>query len=319
MTTNIKKSGYAYATAKLAKKEEELEKTQVVMGGAMNLLATNTQQRNNAQADASHLDRALKTAKRDTNSLYFELMGRIVKYEPTAFDEVLPYAFENGCFWECDSKELGEYSKIDDYTTKTTKKTYKAHFSIYNTFLKKCETEDDAPISYPGYFLMKNYQDKFEVDRTKTEYKTLKDFFKIKTETVPLIAEPIHNYPTPKYTDGILMGEEDLVDGYFQNDTRKLKIHTNSIYLVYPDTPDLNDPTPILNPRRYDVDIINIGWKTWLNYEQHVYRNQETRQKLMVKKDYDTTPKRKIAKNKIWGINPKAENFLHALNFTKIY
>jgi hypothetical protein len=169
---------------------------------------------------------------------------------------------------------------------------------------------------------MKNYPDKFEVDRTKTEYKTHKDFFKIKTapEPEPVVeVVPITVYPTPKYIDGVLLVEEDLVDGYNTNGKKMLKIHTNSIYLVYPDTPDLNDPTPVLNPRRYDVDIVNIGWKTWLNYEQHYYRNQETRQTLMVKKDYDTTPKRKIAKNKIWGINPKAENFLHALNFTKLY
>jgi len=175
-----KKSGYAYATEKLAKKEEELEKTQKVMGGAMNLLATNTQQRNNAQADASYLDRQLTRTKNAKHDQYFTLMGRIVKYEPTALDEVLPYALENGCFWECESKEMGEYSVIADYTTKTTKKTYKAHHTIYNTFLKKCDTENDAPISYKGYFLMKNYPDKFEVDRTKTEYKTITDFFKIK-------------------------------------------------------------------------------------------------------------------------------------------
>ena len=76
--------------------------------------------------------------------------------------------------------DLGEYSVIKDYTTKTTKKTYKAHFTIYDRFIKKCDTENEAPISYKGYFLMKNYPDKFEVDRTKTEYKTITDFFQIK-------------------------------------------------------------------------------------------------------------------------------------------
>jgi len=159
---------------------EELTKDQIVNLGVKNLLTKNTNERNEAIGKNEYLNRQLQTEKNSKNEQYFQLMGRIVKYEPSAFDEILPYAFENGCFWECESKELDIYSEIKNYTTKTTNKTYKAHFTIYKKFIQKCKTENEAPISYKGYFLMKNYQDKFELDKTKEEYKTLQDFIKIK-------------------------------------------------------------------------------------------------------------------------------------------
>jgi len=314
-----KKSGYAYATEKLAKKEEELEKTQVVMGGTMNLLAKNTQQRNNAQADASYLNSQLTSAKKDKNVLYFELMGRIVKYEPTAFDEVLPYALENGCFWECDSKDLGEYSVIGDYTTKTTKKTYKAHFTIYNRFLTKCETENDAPISYKGYFLMKNYPDKFEVDRTKTEYKTIQDFIKIKSAPEPIpepiaIPQPI-TIPVcepPKLIDGEWIKDEEV---QHPNGKSKVKEYQNVYYL---DLGDDNDEMVVkyFHPRLYEKRIIT-DWNAEMCKKTEQFGNPITREQIWVVMDYDTTPKRKIEKNKIWGIHPDAVNYLHAFGFLR--
>jgi hypothetical protein len=310
-----KKSGYAYATEKLAKKEEELEKTQVVMGGTMNLLAKNTEQRNNAQADASYLNKQLTSANNAKHSQFFTLMGRLVKYEPSAFDEVLPYALENGCFWECDSKELGVYSVIGDYTTKTTKKTYKAHFTIYNRFLTKCEKEDEAPISYRGYFLMQNYPDKFEVDRTKTEYKTIKDFIKIKSAPEP-IPEP--DPIVIPVCDWVMYQDGDLKCKHF-GDKFQLKIHYNSIYIVNPDTDEvINHDFPILNPERYGVDTTNIDWNAFIKLGSETYWNKERHQNIWVKKDYDTTPKRKVAKNKIWEANPSAENYIHAFGFTKV-
>jgi hypothetical protein len=144
------------------------------------LLAKNTAERNGAEQHNAYLDKKLQTTKNDKTDQFFQLMGRIVKYEPSAFDEIIPYALENGCFWDCDSKDLGIYSVISDYTTKTTKKTYKAHFTIYGRFIEKCKKDGEPPISYKGYFLMKNYPDKFEINKTNKTYATMKDFIQIK-------------------------------------------------------------------------------------------------------------------------------------------
>ena len=318
MTTpkTAKKSGYAYATEKLAKKEEELENTQKVMGGAMNLLATNTAQRNNAQADASYLNRELQSTKKDKNALYFELMGRIVKYEEKAFDEVLPYALENGCFWECDSKELNEYSKIGDYTTKTTKKTYKAHFTIYDRFIKKCEKDDELPISYKGYFLMKNYPEMFEVVKGKEKYETITDFFQIKSTPIP---EPVIPEPTPipvceppKLMDGEWIKDEEVPHPVGKS---KLKEYQNVYYL---DIGDDNEAFVVkyLHPRLYENRNIT-DWNAEMCKKTERFGNPITKELIWVVVDYDTTPKRKIAKNKIWGVHPDAENLLHAVGFLR--
>ena len=317
-----KKSGYAYATEKLAKKEEELANTQIVLGGGLNLLATNTQQRNNALADASYLNSQLTSTKNAKHDQYFTLMGRIVKYEPTALDEVLPYALENGCFWECDSKELNEYSVIADYTTKTTKKTYKAHFTIYNRFLKKCEKDDELPISYKGYFLMKNYPEMFEVVKGKEKYETITDFFQIKSTSIPEpIPEPIATIPEPipapipeppKLIDGEWIKDEEV---QHPNGKSKLKEYQNVYYL---DIGDETEPFVVkyLHPRLYEKRII-----TDLNAEMckktERFGNPTTKEQIWVVVDYDTTPKRKIAKNKIWGVHPEAENILHAFGFLR--
>ena len=308
-----KKSGYAYATEKLAKKEEELTETKVVMGGAMNLLHTNTFERNCAENEARGLKHQLQKEQNSKNDQYFTLMGRIVKYEPTAFDEILPYALENGCFWECDSKELGEYSKIDNYTT-TTGKTYKAHFTIYGRFLQKCKKDDEAPISYKGYFLMKNYPDKFEVDRTKTEYKTIKDFIKIKSTPEPVIQIP-EPVPIPECDTPVLMGGKWIqdIDLEFENGKVVIKERQN----VYDVCENGEYLMRFLHPRFYGGAPIT-DWNAEYFKPSVVFKNPETKEKIWVVKDYDTTPKKKLAKNKIWDVNPTAENHLSAFGFIRV-
>jgi hypothetical protein len=146
------------------------------------LLANNTNQRNGALMDLNTSKHRLQLMKGDKDKQYFELMGRLVKYEPDqVYSEVLPYAIECGAFYKCESHLLGVMSHIGDYTTADGKKTYKAHFTTYGHFLRKVKDETDLePISYTGNFLIKSYQDFFVVDRTRTEYKTLEDFIKIK-------------------------------------------------------------------------------------------------------------------------------------------
>jgi len=186
-TNSTKKSGYAYAKEKLAKKEEELTNTQVVLGGGLNLLANNTAERNTAQANLASTERKLQENKNKMTEMYYKMLGRLVPFEDKnkLFEEALNYAFEESCFYSCDSKELDIYSKIADYATKTTKTTYKAHFTIYGKFIQKCKTPDEAPISYKGYFLMKNYKDFFEPDFSKEKYEKMTDFIKIKSKPEP--------------------------------------------------------------------------------------------------------------------------------------
>jgi len=171
-----------------------LSASQIKSFGIQGLLGTNTGERNTALADLNGAKLRLQQLKTKKDDQYFELLGRLVKYEPEkVFDEVLQYVFDQGMFYHTQSDLLGEMSHIYDYTTKTTNKTYKAHFTIYGNFLKKCATEDEKPISYMGRFLMNNYKDYFVVDKTKSEYKKMEDFVKIKELEPELepVAEPV--------------------------------------------------------------------------------------------------------------------------------
>jgi len=158
----------------------ELSDAQIKAFAIQGQLGINTAQRNGALADLNSAKYRLQQTTNDKHSQYFVLMGRLVKYEPDqVFSEVLEYAFENGLFYKTDSKLLGIFSKIGDYTTANGKKTYKAHFTTYGHFLKKCEKDDEEPISYTGNFLMKNFKEYFVIDKTETEYSKLEHFIKV--------------------------------------------------------------------------------------------------------------------------------------------
>jgi len=159
----------------------ELSDAQIKAYAIQGQLGVNTAQRNGALADLNSAKYRLQQTTNDKHSQYFVLMGRLVKYEPDqVFSEVLQYALENGIFYKTESKNLGIFSKIGDYTTVNGKKTYKAHFTTYGHFLRKCEKDDEEPISYSGNFLMKNYQEYFVIDKTESEYSKLEHFIKVK-------------------------------------------------------------------------------------------------------------------------------------------
>jgi hypothetical protein len=170
---------------------QTLSASQIKSFGIQGLLGNVADQRNGALADLNGAKMRLQQLKQTKDEQYFQLMGRLVKYEPDkVFDEVLSYAFVTGMFYHTQSHLLGVMSEIYDYTTKTTNKTYKAHFTIYGNFLKKCATDDELPISYTGRFLMSNYKDRFVVDKTKSEYKKMEDFIKIKEAVPEPVVEP---------------------------------------------------------------------------------------------------------------------------------
>jgi hypothetical protein len=158
-----------------------IAKNGIKIGGIKNLLKENTAERNHANALNDTLTRNNNKLKNEKDHQYYEMAGRLVKYEAAQiFSEVIPYAINNGLFYSCDSELLGVKTEIKEYTNKQGK-THYAHYTIYGTYLEKCSQNNDTPKNYKGNFLMKNYADKFEVDTTKSEYKTKYDFIKIKS------------------------------------------------------------------------------------------------------------------------------------------
>ena len=136
-------------------------------------LKQNTEQRNDANADNKYLQRK-NASLMDTQ---FKTFGRLVKYEPSVFQEVLAYAEANGAMLNCESSFVGEFSTIGNYTTKKGK-TFKAHFTKYGTYIRKCESDDEQPISYKGYFPYTKYKKVLQINTTNTKYECLADFLK---------------------------------------------------------------------------------------------------------------------------------------------
>jgi hypothetical protein len=191
--------------------DPELAPAQIKALAIQGLLGTNTDQRNGALADLNTARYRLQQATNEKHIQYFVLMGRLVKYEPDqVFSEVLKYAFDNGLFYKTQSELLGIKSIIGDYTTVNGKRTYKAHFTTYGHFLKKCEKDDEEPISYTGNFLMKSYQEYFVIDKTQTEYSKMEHFIKV----IPLPTEEIQIpepevEPEPIFTkNGVVLQEK---------------------------------------------------------------------------------------------------------------
>jgi hypothetical protein len=70
------------------------------------------------------------------------------------------------------------------------------------------------------------------------------------------------------------------------------------------------------HPRLYEKRIIT-DWNAEMCKRTEKFGNPKTKEQIWVVMDYDTTPKRKIEKNKIWGVNPNAETLLHAFGFLR--
>jgi hypothetical protein len=164
---------------------------------------------------------------------------------------------------------------------------------------------------------MKNYPDKFEVDRSKTEYKTIQDFIKIKSAPEPIVEPipepiPISTYPTPKLIDGEWIKDEEV---QHPNGKSKVKEYQNVYYI---DIGDENKEMVLkyFHPRLYEKRIIT-DWNAEMCKRTEQFGNPKTKEQIWVVMDYDTTPKRKIEKNKIWGVNPEAVNYLHAFGFLR--
>lgn len=134
-------------------------------------LKENTRDRNDANANNNYLNRK-NSLLMDTQ---FKTFGRLVKYEPSVFEEVLEYAEANDAMLYCESSFVGEFSVIGNYTNKKGK-VFKTHYTKYGKFLRKCERDDEPPISYKGYFPYKEYKHLFQINTTNTKYECLVDF-----------------------------------------------------------------------------------------------------------------------------------------------
>lgn len=147
------------------------EEQPVPVAAVLAKLKSNTRERNDANQANQYLNNRI-------NRLFakqFETYGRLVKYDPSVFDEVLQYAEENSVMMKIDSHIVGEYSVIDDYTTKAGK-TFKAHFTINGNYIRKVEAGETKPVSYSGYFPYKKYKHLFTVHRTRKNYTCFEDF-----------------------------------------------------------------------------------------------------------------------------------------------
>lgn len=155
--------------------EEEIQtQRQPPLGAVMGMLAENTAQRDNAQANNAYLNGEIRTHI----SKHMELLGRLSKYENT-IDEAMEYAVSKGLFLSCDSEKIGVLSTIKNYTNKKGK-SHKAHFSVYGTYLEKCKKEGEPPKSYKGNFLYKTYKAQFDALRNeRTTFDKFEDLFNL--------------------------------------------------------------------------------------------------------------------------------------------
>jgi hypothetical protein len=141
--------------------------SQVLMGQ----LKEKTSQRN----DAIQRNDILSKKNSSLMDIQFETFGRLVKYEPSVFEEVFDYAEKNNAMMKIESSLIGEYSTIGDYKTKSGK-VFKAHFTKYGHYYRKCSSPDETPISYKGYFPFKKYKELMRINKTRGSYTCLEDF-----------------------------------------------------------------------------------------------------------------------------------------------
>jgi hypothetical protein len=119
---------------------------------------------------------------------------------------------------------------------------------------------------------------------------------------------------TPKLNDGKWIRDETIV---LQNGNITIKEYQNVIYEDLNNDMDKYDPKMIikkLNPRVYQHQSVQY-WNTFYHTPITMFINPQTKERIELLKDYDTTPKRKIEKNKIWSVNPQAVNYISAFGY----
>lgn len=142
----------------------------VPVGAVMAKLKENTSQRNDANATNHYLSNRLQSLM----NTQFKTFGRLVKYDPSVFEEVIKYAEDNNVMIHIDSHIIGKYSVMGEYTTKAGKK-FIAHYTINGHYIRKAE-KDENPISYKGYFPYNKFKHLFKINTTNTEYNCFEDF-----------------------------------------------------------------------------------------------------------------------------------------------
>jgi len=160
--------------------QDEQAPRPVPLAAVMARLHDNTYQRNEAEYQLQYANIKIRESKEG----HVATLGRLFKYEgQPIIDEALEYASTAGMFITCDSKYVGVKTRVGDYTTKAGK-VFKAHFTIYNSFLEKCKNPDEEPKDYKGHFLYKTYAEQLEKYRNHSvqSFITLEDLFNFKDE-----------------------------------------------------------------------------------------------------------------------------------------
>lgn len=153
---------------------EDKDLSTIPIPALMSKLSANTSERNKAVMD----NKFLEGKARRLMDTQFKTYGRLVKYEPSVFEEVWKYAEDNSLMFKINSELIGEFSVIGDYTTKK-KTTFKAHFTRYGKYLRKCEV-GEQPISYEGYFPFSTFKSKLRLNKTNSKYECFEDFIEPK-------------------------------------------------------------------------------------------------------------------------------------------
>ena len=117
-----------------------------------------------------------------------------------------------------------------------------------------------------------------------------------------------------KLTDGELINDEMIIQHL--NGTSRVKEYQETYYL---DLSDKDDRMVLkyLNPREYEKRIIT-DWDAEMNKPTERYIHPITKETIWVVKDYDTTPRRKIIKNKIYEPHPVAQFYLKKNGFVNM-
>lgn len=144
------KANKAYDKARAKEAQEKL------LAGTMALLKKNTHERNVAEMKLYDTKQNLM----NNNDKHIFALGRLSKYEDGIVEEALNFAKANGMCISCNSKIVDEKTIIKDYKNKSGK-VFKAHYTIYNTYLGKCDDLGNEPIYYNGRFSYIQYQKTF--------------------------------------------------------------------------------------------------------------------------------------------------------------
>lgn len=113
---------------------------------------------------------------------HFKTLGRLHQYEDTV-KEALTLAIKGNMSIKCNSKLIGVYAEIREYTNARAE-THLAHYTKYNKYIGRAKSKEDKK-SYEGYFLYKDNKDEFNrYLKDVKNFETLDDLFNLTGTTI---------------------------------------------------------------------------------------------------------------------------------------